>query len=148
MDVKLVCLKTVRSRQGKKNVTFLLYYFPYIPLCSKAAFCTKINLIQSLQWWRQSYVKKPSQSYCLTQELSSSWNLVLDKPIEMVSGFYLAWAFTAYIILFPLALSSTIEYDFQNCVSLYLKQTSKPNKKVWGNICAICNNVIGRVHVF
>lgn len=121
---------------------------PYILLRNKAAFCTKRNLIQSLQWWRQSYVEKPSHSYCLTQDLSSSWNLVLDKPIEMVSGFYLAWAFTAYIFLFPLALSSTIEYDFQKCVSLYLKQTSKPNKKVWGNICAICNNVIGRVHVF
>lgn len=54
-------------------------------------------------------LKNSNSWLSLTQEVSSSWNLVSDKRIEMVSGFYLVWTLMAYIFLFPIALSSTTE---------------------------------------
>lgn len=116
---------------GKKKILPLLYLFPYISLYSKAVLNFFLYKIQSLQWWGQSYVEKSSNGWlCSTQEVSSSWNLILDKPTEMISGFYLAWAFMAYIFLFPIALSSTIEDRFSKmCFPLSIANFNNPLQK-------------------
>lgn len=66
-------------------------------------------------------LKNSNSWLCLTQEVSSSWNLVSDKRIELVSGFYLAWTLMAYIFLFLIALSSTTEDGFSKMCFLLSK---------------------------
>lgn len=100
--------KDCKIRAGKEKYHLSPYHFPYIPVYSKAVFCTRRNLIQLYNGEGNLILKNPLTADCLTQEVSSSWNLVLDKPIEMESQFYLVWAFMAYIFLFPIVLFSTI----------------------------------------